>query len=74
MAATVTKTPTGQLKFKSLGLETPKPKDESEWGILEVPVTVTQEEATGRPHHKPILTEAMRKEKEGGRWGKVLCQ
>lgn len=70
MAATVTKTPTGQLKFRSLGLDTPKPKDESEWGTFEV--TVTQEEATSRPHHKPILTEAMRKENEGGRWGRVI--
>lgn len=70
MAATVTQTPTGQLKFKSLGLETPKPKIESEWGTFEV--TVAQEEATGRPHHKPILTDAMRKETEGGRWGRVI--
>jgi hypothetical protein len=67
-AATITQTPTGKLKFKSLGLDIPSPKNDSEWGTWDdtaAPVV------TPRPHHKPILTEAMKKENGGGGWGRV---
>ena len=67
-AATITQTPTGKLKFKSLGLDIPEPKDESEWGTWNYTAAPV---VTPRPHHKPILTEAMKKENGVGGWGRV---